>query len=141
MKLTGGKGLHVHVPLDPRYDWDQVKAFSQSLALQMVSQNPSKYTANTSKKLRKGKIFIDYLRNGYGATAIVPYSLRAKPLSAVALPIEWSELLRIKGPQEFTLKKALRKIKKRKVDPWKGMLKLHQKISILKPLAKNERAP
>lgn len=140
VKLTGGKGLHVHVPLDPRYDWDQVKAFSQSLALQMVSQNPTKYTANMSKKLRKGKIFIDYLRNGYGATAIVPYSLRAKPLSAVALPVEWSELLRIKGPQEFTMKKALRKIKKRKVDPWKGMLKLHQNISILKPLAKNEIA-
>ncbi|MBA2404022.1 MAG: DNA ligase D [Bdellovibrionales bacterium] len=136
VKLTGGKGLHVHIPVAPLYDWDQIKSFSQSLALQLVSDNPKKYTSNMSKKLRKGKIFVDYLRNGYGATAVVPYSLRAKPLSAVALPLEWTELKRIKGPQEYTLKKTLRKIKTRKSDPWKGMLKLSQKISILNPLKK-----
>lgn len=133
VKLTGGKGIHVHIPVAPLYDWDQIKSFSQILALQMVSMKPDLYVANMSKKLRKGKIFIDYLRNGYGATAVVPYSLRVKPLSAVALPLEWSELRRIKGPQVYTLKKALKKIKSRKVDPWKGMLKLKQKIEILKP--------
>lgn len=140
VKLTGGKGLHVHVPVAPLYDWDQLKSFAQSIAMQLVSINPFKYTANMSKKLRKGKIFVDYLRNGYGATAVVPYSLRAKPLSAVALPLEWTELKRIKGPQEYTMAKALRKIKTRKGDPWKGMLKLHQKIEILKPLKKLNRA-
>lgn len=140
VKLTGGKGLHVHIPVAPLYDWDQIKSFAQTLALQMVSMNPDKYVANMSKKLRKGKIFVDYLRNGYGATAVVPYSLRAKPLSAVALPLEWSELKRLKGPQEYTIKKALKKIKSRKVDPWKGMLKLAQKIEILKPLKKLKAA-
>ena len=136
VKLTGGKGLHVHIPIAPLYDWEQVKSFSQTLALQLVSVKPEKYVANMSKKERKGKIFVDYLRNGYGATAVVPYSLRAKPTSAVALPIEWSELKKIKGPQEYTIRKALKKIKARKADPWKGMLKLKQKISILKPLKK-----
>lgn len=136
VKLTGGKGLHVHIPIAPLYDWEQVKSFSQTLALQLVSVNPDKYIATMSKKARKGKIFVDYLRNGYGATAVVPYSLRAKPTSAVALPIEWTELKKIKSPQEYTIRKALKKIKARKADPWKGMLKLKQKIQVLKPLKK-----
>lgn len=140
VKLTGGKGLHVHIPIAPLYDWDQIKTFTQTLALQMVSGNPKKYVATMLKKIRKGKIFVDYLRNGYGATAVVPYSLRAKPLSAVALPLDWKELPRLKGPQEYTLEKALKKIKSRKVDPWKGMLKLKQKISILEPVNKRQAA-
>lgn len=137
VKLTGGKGLHVHIPIAPLYTWDQIKAFSQSLALELVSRHPEKYVANMSKKLRKNKIFIDYLRNGYGSTAVVPYSLRARPTSAIALPLEWSELRKVKTPQEFTLVKALKKIKSRKSDPWEGMLKLKQKISILTPVKKS----
>lgn len=140
VKLTGGKGLHVHIPIAPLYDWEQVKSFAQTLALELVSSNPKKYTANMSKKLRKGKIFVDYLRNGYGATAVVPYSLRAKPLSAVAMPVEWSELSRIKDPQHFTMARALKKIKSRKRDPWEGMMKMKQKISILTPLKSSKAA-
>lgn len=140
VKLTGGKGIHVHIPIAPLYDWDQVKSFTQGLALELVSRNPSRYIANMSKKLRKNKIFVDYLRNGYGATAVVPYSLRAKPLSAIALPLEWTELRRVKSPQEFTMNKALKKIKSRKRDPWEGMLKLRQKIAILQPLKKAKAA-
>ena len=140
VKLTGGKGLHVHIPVAPLYDWDQIKSFSQSLAFQLVANNPTRYTAHLSKKVREKKIFVDYLRNGYGATAVVPYSLRAKAMSAVALPLEWDEVKRTKGAQEFSLKKALRKIKTRKSDPWKGMLKLQQKIGILKPLKKLDQA-
>ncbi len=136
VKLTGGKGLHVHIPVAPIYSWDQIKSFSQSLALELVSRHPDLYTANMSKKIRQDKIFVDYLRNGYGATAVVPYSLRTKPLSAIAMPVDWKELKKIKGPQEFTLPKALKKLKARKVDPWKGMLKLKQKIEILKPVKK-----
>lgn len=139
VKLTGGKGIHVHIPVAPIYDWDQIKSFSQSLALELVSRNPKKYTSNMSKKLRKGRIFVDYLRNGYGATAVVPYSLRAKPLSTVAIPLEWSELRRVKSPQEFTMFKALKKIKARKKDPWAGMMKLKQKISILTPVEKPKK--
>ncbi len=133
VKFTGGKGLHVHIPIVPLYDWDQIKSFAQSLALEMVNRHPELYVANMSKKLRKNKIFVDYLRNGYGATAVVPYSLRARPLSAIALPVDWKELRKVSGPQFFTMDKALKKIKARKADPWKGMLKLRQKISILTP--------
>ncbi len=140
VKLTGGKGLHVHIPVMPLYDWDQIKSFSQSLALEMVARNPKRYVANMSKKLRTKKIFVDYLRNGYGATAVVPYSLRARPLSAVALPVEWTELRKIKNPQEFTMDKALKKIKSRKKDPWEGMLKLKQRINILKPVSMKKAA-
>jgi bifunctional non-homologous end joining protein LigD len=134
VKLTGGKGIHVHIPIAPIYDWDSIKSFSQSIAQELVARNPSKYVANMSKKLRNKKIFVDYLRNGYGATAVVPYSLRAKPLSAIAIPLEWSELKKLKGPQDYTIKKALKKIKSRAKDPWAGMLKMKQKISILKPV-------
>lgn len=133
VKLTGGKGLHLHIPIAPLYDWDHVKSFSEALALELVSRNPKKYVANMSKKLRGKKIFVDYLRNGYGSTAVVPYSLRARPMSSVALPVEWSELKKIKGPQEFTMEKALKKIRTRKRDPWAGMKKLKQRISILSP--------
>ncbi|HXH29282.1 MAG TPA: DNA ligase D [Bacteriovoracaceae bacterium] len=132
VKLTGGKGLHVHIPIAPVYSWDQVKSFSQTLAMELVNRRPELYTANMAKKLRNKKIFVDYLRNGYGATAVVPYSLRARPTSAIALPLEWSELRKVKGPQDFTMDKARKKILNRKVDPWKGMLKLKQKIKILK---------
>lgn len=136
VKLTGGKGLHVHVPIAPLYTWDQVKSFCQSLAFELESRNPKKYVSKMTKKLRKGKIFVDYLRNGYGATAIAPYSLRARPTTALALPLEWSELKKLKGPQEYTMDKALKKIKTRKKDPWAGMLKHKQKIKILKPASK-----
>jgi bifunctional non-homologous end joining protein LigD len=140
VKLTGGKGLHLHVPIAPLYDWDQVKSFAQTLALELVSRNPQRYTANMSKNLRKRKIFIDYLRNGYGATAVVPYSLRAKPRSAVAMPVAWNELRRIQGPQAYSLQKALKKIKTRKEDPWEGMLQLKQEIGILHTTAKGKKS-
>jgi bifunctional non-homologous end joining protein LigD len=131
VKLTGGKGLHIHIPIAPLYGWDQVKAFSQMIALELVSRKPSLYTANMSKKVRKNKIFIDYLRNGFGATAIAPYSLRAKEISSVAMPVSWSELSRTTSGDEFNLHLAMRKLKMRKKDPWNGFLKLNQRVVIL----------
>lgn len=139
VKLTGGKGIHVHIPISPVYTWDQIKSFAQSLALEMVSRNPKKYVANMSKKLRTKKIFIDYLRNGYGATAVVPYSLRAKESTAIAIPLDWKELRRVKGPQEFTMDRALKKIKSRKKDPWEEMKNLEQEILILTPSRKRSQ--
>ena len=132
VKVTGGKGLHLHIPIAPLYDWDQIKAFSQGLALQLTSMNPKLYTTKMSKKIRVHKIFIDYLRNGFGATAVAPYSLRAKNKSAVALPLEWKELKMIKSSDLFTMEKALHKIKTRPRDPWEDMLGLEQKIQILR---------
>lgn len=131
VKLTGGKGLHIHVPITPNYSWEEVKSFALTVAKELVSREPKSFVTNMSKSKRKGKIFIDYLRNGHGATAVVPYSLRAKEKSFVALPIEWEELKRIKSPQQYDLKKALAKIKRRKRDPWEKMTTLSQKIFIL----------
>lgn len=133
LKVTGGKGIHVHVPISPVYTWDQVKSFSKALADELVSRFPQKYTSNISKKKRKNKIFIDYLRNGRSATAVSPYSLRARPQSSVALPISWKELKSLKSADQFTLQKALLHLKKRRLDPWSGMLRLNQRIKILTP--------
>ena len=131
IKLTGGKGVHIHIPIEPNYTWEEIKAFSKALADEMVDRFPDKFLATMSKELRKGKIFIDYLRNAYGATAVAPYALRAKEKSSVALPIAWGELKKIKSSDQFTFKKALLKIKNRKSDPWKNFLKTKQLISIL----------
>lgn len=134
IKLSGGKGIHIHVPFEPLYGWDDVKAFTQTLALKMVEEQPDLFVAKMSKSLRKGKIFIDYLRNGFSATAVVPYCLRAREISAVAMPIAWDELKRVKSPSQFTLAEALRHIKRRRVDPWKSYFTLEQRISLLRPV-------
>ncbi|MBI2520931.1 MAG: DNA ligase D [Bdellovibrio sp.] len=131
VKVSGGKGIHIHIPIEPIYTWDEIKAFSKALADEMVSRRPKEFTATMSKGSRSGKIFLDYLRNDYGATAVSPYAIRARggqKLSAVALPVEWRELPKLKSSDQFTLKKALLKIKKRKSDPWKDYLSIKQKI-------------
>jgi bifunctional non-homologous end joining protein LigD len=131
VKVTGGKGVHVQLPCVPLYSWDQIKEFSRALAREMASRRPDLYTVNMSKRARKGKIFLDYLRNGRGSIAVAPYSLRAKPVSSVAMPLTWEELENLKSPSEFTMERALRHIKRRKQDPWKGYLALKQKIAML----------
>ena len=93
LKCTGGKGLHIVVPLVPASTWDEVKGWASALAHQMVDQAPDKYVATITKSKRKGKILIDFFRNDYTATGIASYSLRARPGAPVALPIEWRELL------------------------------------------------
>ena len=118
VKLSGGKGIHVHIPIKPLYSWDQVREFSKALALQLQKSDPKFYVTKMTKSLRDQKIFIDYLRNARGATAVAPYSLRAKELSSVAMPLSWEELRNISGPQAFSLTEALKYLKKRKSDPW-----------------------
>jgi bifunctional non-homologous end joining protein LigD len=128
LKTSGGKGLHVHVPIAKLYSWDQIRNFTKALAQLMEDQYPNKYVSTMSKKIRKNKIFVDYLRNGRGSTAVTPYSLRAADQSAAALPLSWSELKTLKAANQFTIDKALVYLKKRKVDPWKGYNALQQKL-------------
>ncbi|AMJ61921.1 DNA ligase D [Bosea sp. PAMC 26642] len=92
LKLSGGKGFHVVVPLKPKADWARVKGFANTFAKAMEQAEPKRYTATLSKKARRGRIFIDYLRNGRGATAIAPYSTRARKGGAVSMPLPWSDL-------------------------------------------------
>lgn len=131
IKLSGGKGFHVHIPIAPIYSWDQIKEFARTLGREMVNRHPDRYLITVSKKARTGKIFVDYLRNGRGATAVVPYSLRAKDYSAVAMPIGWNDLNKYPRADYFSLEKALNHLKKRKKDPWAGIHELKQEIVIL----------
>ncbi len=131
VKTTGGKGLHVHVPIAPKYSWDNVKAFAKTICVQLEEQSPKKYTTNMSKKKRVNKIFLDYLRNGFGATAVAPYALRAKKGATVAMPISWKELETLKGGDAFNIKTSLERLVKMKTDPWQKFFKLKQKVSLL----------
>jgi bifunctional non-homologous end joining protein LigD len=120
VKCTGGKGLHVVVHLDGKSKWPEVKSFARSIAEKMVEAAPEAYVATMSKAKRANKIFIDYFRNDYTATAIADYCARAKPGAPVAMPIEWSELKRIPSSQHFTMESALRRLKRRKPRQIKG---------------------
>ena len=114
LKCTGGKGLHVTVPLAAKNTWQEVKAFAASVAHEMVATAPGAYVATMSKAKRNGKIFVDYFRNDYTATAIADYSVRARPGAPVALPLDWKELETLKSASQFTIKEVLSRLKKRK---------------------------
>jgi bifunctional non-homologous end joining protein LigD len=119
VKTTGGKGLHVVVPLIPSAEWDEVKEFCKQVAQTLAQMQPDRYIANMAKAKRSGKIFIDYLRNGRGATAVLPYSPRARPGAPVALPVEWNQLKGL-DPREFRVDNAAQWLRKRR-DPWKTL--------------------
>ncbi len=101
LKTSGGKGFHVVMALKPRAGWDEVKSFARDFAKAMEQAEPKLYTATLSKKARKGRIFIDYLRNGRGATAIAPFSTRARSGAAVAMPVAWESLAEGLAPDAF----------------------------------------
>jgi bifunctional non-homologous end joining protein LigD len=120
-KLTGGKGLHVVVPVKPGPNWAAVKKFARALVTEMVREEPRRFVASMSKIKRTGKIFIDYLRNDAEATAIAAYSPRARAGAPVALPVEWDELEpdAAQAPR-FGLNEVPKLIRARKRDPWQG---------------------
>lgn len=117
---TGGKGLHVIAPLDRSRGFDDVRSWSQQLAKRMAADDPDRYIAKASKEARGGKIFVDYLRNGLGATAIAPYSMRAKRTAPVATPLRWDELGRLDAPNAYTVKNLRRRLASLSGDPWEG---------------------
>jgi bifunctional non-homologous end joining protein LigD len=126
VKTTGGKGVHVVVPLQRRYTWDQVKDFSHAIADQLAIAHPDEYIATASKAARKGKIFVDYLRNGRGATAVAPYSVRARAGASVSTPITWKELESLAKPDSFRTEDVIARAKK--ADPWAKFLSSPQKL-------------
>ena len=114
LKCTGGKGLHVTVALAGKDKWPQVKQFAGDFADEMVAAVPDAYVATMTKSKRTGKIFIDYFRNDYTATAIADYGVRARPGAPVAMPLSWDELRRLKSANAFTIKDVLKRLKNRK---------------------------
>lgn len=131
VKLTGGKGLHVVAPLVPKADWAAVKSFAHGIATAFAERAPGRYVATMSKSKRAGKIFVDYLRNGEGATAVLPYSPRARPGAPVALPLRWRDLRHV-TPAEFTVREAPRWMRRWRADPWAGFFDLRQQLPALK---------
>ena len=116
LKTSGGKGYHIIVPLNPTVTWKNARLIAKNIAKLMEAKWPDKYTSNMKKKKRKGKIFIDWVRNTKGATSVAPYSLRIREKPTVSMPIRWSELDQIK-PAEITMEKAIDRINDQ--DPWK----------------------
>jgi bifunctional non-homologous end joining protein LigD len=126
--VTGGKGIHVVAPLAASQDWETVKGFARGVATKLAESEPDRFVATMSKAKRKGRIFIDWLRNERGSTAIAPYSPRAKAEGSVAVPVSWTELSRIEAANAFTIPLVLQRIK-RKTDAWNGYFETRQKIS------------
>jgi bifunctional non-homologous end joining protein LigD len=129
LKTTGGKGLHVVVPLSAKENWDEVKAFTKALAEDIVRSAPDSFTSKMTKARRAGRIFVDYMRNIRGATAVEVYSTRAKPDAPVSAPIEWDELADGARSDSFNIRNMPERIKKLKRDPWEGFSGVRQSIT------------
>jgi bifunctional non-homologous end joining protein LigD len=128
VKTTGGKGLHVVVPLKPQAGWDEVKAFTRALAESMEADSPQRYISKATKKARRGLIYVDYLRNGRGATAIAAYSTRARPGAPVSVPLSWDELSPAIKPNHFTVKNLPARLQRMRKDPWAALFKSRQTL-------------
>ena len=129
LKTTGGKGFHFVIPVARRYGWDEVKTFSRGIASHLARNKPAMFTDVASKQKRSGKVYVDYLRNADGATAIAAYSLRARAGLPVSLPIEWSALARDVRGARFNVRNVPALLARRKVDPWAGYEKSRQRLS------------
>lgn len=124
--VTGGKGIHVIVPLKPEVEWPEVKAFCKSFAQGLADDEPGRFTANLAKAQRKGRIFIDYLRNERGSTAICPWSARSRPGAPVAVPVSWDEVKSLKQANLFSLKQAAARAGAD--DPWPDYFTIKQSL-------------
>ncbi|MGE0153221.1 MAG: DNA ligase D [Reyranellaceae bacterium] len=126
-KTTGGKGLHVVLPIRPELEWDRAKEFCHDVARWMVRRDPKRFTAELAKKSRQGRIFVDYLRNGRGATAVAPFSPRARPGATIAMPLAWKDVKPSLDPKRYTLSDAA-SAKTQARAAWKGFFEVEQSI-------------
>ncbi|HZT51425.1 MAG TPA: DNA ligase D, partial [Stellaceae bacterium] len=127
-KTTGGKGLHVVLPLRPRLGWDEIKAFAHGMAEELVRRAPDRFTGALPKTARRGKIFVDYLRNQRGATAIAPFSSRARADATVAAPLTWREVESGTRADAFSVLTLPDRLKRQRRDPWAGLADLDQSL-------------
>ncbi len=132
VKTTGGKGLHVCVPLRPERGWEELEEFTRAVALRLARDEPGTFTANMAKAQRKGKVYVDYLRNVRGANAVGAYSTRAREGAPVSVPVDWDELDRLSGPTDFTVAEVPLRVlgfgSGRAVDPWARYRTLEQRV-------------
>jgi bifunctional non-homologous end joining protein LigD len=128
VKTSGGKGLHVVAPIAPRASWAEAKAYARGIAEALAVAAPDRLTATMAKRERSGRIYVDYLRNARGATAVAAYSTRARPEAGVSTPLAWSELDSIGSGDHFTLRNIGRRLQGLRSDPWAGMAKAKQAL-------------
>ena len=126
VKTTGGKGLHVVVPLVPSMTWSEATSLCKGVAVSMAGDSPDRYVARMAKVARKGKIFVDYLRNARGATAVAAYSTRARPGAAVSTPLDWSELSEAVRADHYRVGNIDRRLGHLRRDPWEGFFEARQ---------------
>ncbi|PWF48737.1 non-homologous end-joining DNA ligase LigD, partial [Massilia glaciei] len=119
LKTSGGKGLHVVVPLKPALDWDAVKDFSQAIVRHLSSTLPERFAFKSGPRNRVGKIFIDYLRNGQGATTVSAWSARARPGLGISVPLDWDELMSVKSGDQWHVRNAHTRLDRGNA-PWDG---------------------
>jgi bifunctional non-homologous end joining protein LigD len=129
LKTTGGKGLHIVVPIRRRMKWDEAKAFCRAVADFLVASAPDRYIATMSKAARKGKIFVDYLRNDRGATAIAPYSTRLRAGATVSAPIRWEELTGRLKSDHFNVRNLPGRLSRLNKDPWGEISEIDQAVT------------
>ncbi len=129
VKTTGGKGLHVVVPLRPGASWEESFEFSRGLSEQIERADPQHFTTVMPKAARKGKILIDFLRNNRGSTSVAPYSTRARPDAPLSVPIAWEELTPALRPDQFTLANIDERLARLKKDPWAEYAKVKQRLT------------
>lgn len=129
VKTTGGKGLHVVIPIKPEYEWAIIKNFTHAFVIAMEQRQPEKYLSSMTKSKREGKIFIDYLRNQRTATAISVYSTRARLHAPVSTPLDWDELTDNKIDTDFSIKTIIKRLENQKKDPWECFLKTKQSLN------------
>jgi bifunctional non-homologous end joining protein LigD len=129
LKTTGGKGLHVVLPLARRHGWDELKAFTRAVVEGMVAGHPDRFTSNPLKARRRGRIFVDYLRNGRGATSIAAYSTRSRPGAPVSTPLAWEELAGDVRADTWTIENLPERLESLGADPWREMSAVKQSIT------------
>jgi len=126
---TGSQGLHVAIPITAEHNFDKVRSFAAGIAEKLAKKYPEKFTIEHRKSKRGGKIFIDYLRNAYGQTSVVPYSLRALPDAPVATPLDWQELHSVSEPRKYNLRNIFMRLGRKK-DPWQNFFKKAKRLNL-----------
>jgi len=129
LKTSGGKGLHVVVPLSPRLDYDTVKDFSQAVVQHLAKTLPQRFVARSGAAHRVGRIFVDYLRNGFNATTAAAFSARARPGLGVSMPVTWDELPELTGGAQWTIANAPDRLSLQQSDPWAGYRTCRQTLA------------
>lgn len=129
VKTSGGKGMHVIVPLKKRYDWKNVKDFSHAIVKHLVARLPKRFVAKSGPKNRIGKIFIDYLRNGFGATTVAAWSIRARPGLSISVPVTWGEVEQLRGSGQWTVANIHTRLEQGNA-PWNGYQESSQNMTV-----------